>query len=133
MLPRIVLAWMVALTFCGCVIIPGSRDPAEASAVLAALEQRYEFPVRSKLDPSRPAAYARPAEFETVVSVIGVTTRAEQDRVVAILRDIRTTVASRSILVDFYPEEKLETSVDHAGASHTYRVYRGEPRTVRIE
>jgi len=117
----------------GCVTIPGGRDPAEALAVLSTLKQRYEFPVRSKLDPSQPAIYVRPAEFETIVSVIGVTTPAEQDKVIAILREVRATIAAKSILVDFYPEERLETSTDHTGTGHTYRVYRGDPRTVRIK
>lgn len=130
---RSVLVWMVLIACGGCVGSPGYKDPAEAAAVLSALRQRYEFPVRSKTDPSQPAVYTRPAARETIVSVIGIVERAGQDRLIAVLGDIRATVANKAILVDFYPEERLEMFTDPVGVIHTYRVYRGDLRSVRIE
>jgi hypothetical protein len=72
-----------------------------------AFDHRYRFPVISKVDPRRPAVGVRPGVDVTFVTVIGVVDPEEQDKVVAILRDIRAVIATKPILVEFYREEIL--------------------------
>ena len=97
-----------------CVLVPpSSADAGEAATINDALEWGYAFPVMSKVDPQRPAMGARPGVWDTEVVVIGVVDVVEQDKVVAILRDIRTKLAKKSIRLRFYREEVLTvTSVD---------------------
>lgn len=89
----------------GCISIPSGADAEEAKNITEALEKRYHFPVMSKFEPGKPAAGARPGAWENYVTIIGVVERAEQDKVIAILRDIRATIAKKPIWVRFYREE----------------------------
>jgi len=90
----------------GCALIPpSSADADEAANISNALRRNYAFPVMSKFNPQRPAMGARPGVWDTYVEVIGVVDPVEQDRVIAILRDIRTKLAQKPIRVRFYREE----------------------------
>ena len=69
----------------------------------------------SKVNPRQPAVGARPGVWHTSVVVIGVVDSVEQDKVIAILRDIRTRLAKKPIHIRFYREEVLTvTDVDPA-------------------
>jgi hypothetical protein len=102
-----ILAAVTLLSTTGCLKVPSASDAGEALEVSNALKERYRFPVMSKIDPTRPAAGARPGVDVTFVTVIGVVDPAEQDRVIAVLRDIRAVIATKPILVRFYREEVL--------------------------
>ena len=96
----------------GCVLVPpSSADAGEAATISDALERGYAFPVMSKVNPRQPAMGARPGVWHTSVVVIGVVDSVEQDKVIAILRDIRTKLAKKPIRVRFYREEVV--TVEH--------------------
>lgn len=98
----------------GCVLVPlGTADVDEASTINDALRRSYAFPVMSKFNPQRPAGGALPGLWDTYVEVIGVVDPVEQEKVIAILRDIRTRLAKKPIRVRFYREEVVTVeSVD---------------------
>ena len=96
---------MGVLAVPGCISIPSAADGEEAKNITNALRERYRFPVMSKFDPTKPAATARPSAWDNHVTIIGVVERAEQDEVIAILRDIRATIAKKPIWVHFYRDE----------------------------
>ena len=98
----------VTLASGGCFLIPipiSGDDADEARAVALALTKRYDFPAKSQLQPMLPAVGARATPYVSEISVVGVLDPVEQDRVVAILRDIRSTIAKKPIHVRFYREE----------------------------
>ena len=102
----------MALACAGCFLIPipiSGDDADEALAIAAALEKRYAFPVKSKLDPMGRPVGADATPDSTIIYVVGVLDPVEQDKVVAILRDIRQTVAKKPIVVRFYREEVVTT------------------------
>lgn len=100
----------LACAACSLIPIPISGDDAdEAGAVAAALEKRYDFPVKSKLEPTKPAVGAWPGVDVTTIVIVGVIDPAEQDKIVAIVQDIRQAVAKKPIVVRFYREEVLTT------------------------
>jgi hypothetical protein len=112
---------------------PDWEDRHEADAILQALVERYRFPVQSKVVPTQPGVLVHGRPGANVITVYGVTDRAEQDEVIAILRELRHTVATKPIFVDFYREEVLERYGDPAaGHSGWQRESRGKLRTERI-
>ncbi len=120
------LATLVGLET-GCVLVPPSgADADEAANISDALERSYAFPVMSKVNPRQPAMGARPGVWHTPVVVIGVVDSVEQDKVIAILRDIRTRLAKKPIHIRFYREEVLTvTSVDPGYGEGAWLASRG--------
>lgn len=105
------LATLVGLET-GCVLVPpSSADAGEAATISDALERSYAFPVMSKLVPQRPAMGARPGLWDTSVEIIGVVDPVEQEKVIAILRNIRARLAKKPIRLRFYREEVV--TVEH--------------------
>lgn len=90
----------------GCVFDP---KPDEASGLRTALVQRHTFAVRSKVVPDHPAVRSARLDNRSVISITGVTEAGEQEKVLAILRELHGSVATRPIIVRFYREEVLLT------------------------
>jgi hypothetical protein len=105
-MPHVAVLLLLALVS-GCLVPPSGDDAEEAMRIGNVLRERYPFPVTSKMDPTRPAVGARPTASSTVVHVIGVVTRAEQDGVLRVVRELRRTHATKPILVRFFREERL--------------------------
>lgn len=100
----------LACAACSLIPIPISGDDAdEALAIAAALEKRYTFPVKSKFDRLGRPVGADATPDSSIILIVGVLDAVEQDKVIAILRDIRQTAATKPIVVRFYREEVLTT------------------------
>lgn len=103
-------AFVVTLTLAvgalsGCVSI--ASDALETKRITEALTERYKFPVMSKLEPSKPAIGARPGVLGNYVTIIGVIDPVEHDKVLAILREIRATIATKPLVVRFFRDEVI--------------------------
>ena len=103
-------AFVVTLTLAvgalsGCVSV--ASDTLEAKRITEALRERYTFPVMWKLEPGTPAADARPSVFGNDVTIIGVIEPVEHDKVLAILRELRATMATKPLVVRFFREEVI--------------------------
>ncbi|MBI2492686.1 MAG: hypothetical protein HYV94_11415, partial [Candidatus Rokubacteria bacterium] len=64
-------------------------------------------PVMSKLEPSKPAIGARPGVLGNYVTIIGVIDPVEHDKALAILREIRATIATKPLVVRFFRDEVI--------------------------
>jgi hypothetical protein len=86
-------------------------DRQEVAQLVQDLIQRYDFPVKAKFA-DRPAVegFARPRRLE--IHIYGVTDRAEQDKIIAILHKLRRQVASKPIVVHFIRNEVWEVGKD---------------------
>lgn len=105
-------------------------DRQEVAQLVKELTQRYDFPVKAKFA-DRPAVegFARPRRL--VIHIYGVTDRAEQDKVVAILHKLRRRLASKPIVVHFIRAEVWE--VDKDGSRKPRRDREELMRKARVE
>jgi accessory colonization factor AcfC len=87
----------------------------------------------SKVDPRRPAIHARPGVWDTAVVVIGVVDGPEQDKVIAILRDIQARLAKKPIRVRFYREEVLTVTDVNPSTGKVLGWHREEKGLLREE
>lgn len=87
------------------------RDQAEAALVISELTQRYDFPVKAKFQ-DRPAvdAVAQPRRVE--IHIYGVSSQAEQEKILFILSKLRQQYSSRPLVVHFMREEVWEENPD---------------------
>lgn len=106
------------------------RDTEEVNAIVGALVQDYDFPVKARFQ-DRPAVegVARPRRLE--IRIYGVIDRGEQDRVMALVRKLRRQLASKTVVVSFLREEAWEESPD--GSRQRRRDLEELLRTVRVE
>jgi hypothetical protein len=105
-------------------------DDQEVVQVVQELIQRYDFPVKARFA-DRPAVegFAKPRRLE--IHVYGVTTSAEQAKVVSVLKKLRKQIASKPIVVHFIREEVWE--LDENGSRKPRRDREVLLRKVRVE
>lgn len=87
------------------------EDRENADRVVQSLTERYQFPVQARHQ-DMPAVFADAKGRNIVVSVYGITDTLEQQKVVAIARDLRKQWNSKPIVVKFFQEEIWEQSDD---------------------
>ena len=87
------------------------RDSGEVGQIIDELVQRYDFPVKARFS-DRPAVegFARPRRLE--IHIYGVVERAEQEKVVEVLKKLRRQLASKPVVIRFIREEVWEEKGD---------------------
>lgn len=106
------------------------QDRRDVQQIVERLTERYTFPVQAKYQ-SRPAVFGEAQPRRLVISIYGVTERAEQDRVLAVLRKLRREIAGKAIVVQFMREEIWEEAAD--GSRQPRRDREELMRKARIE
>ncbi len=95
---------LLALSLAGCLYVRTADETHEANTVADALKRHYILPASAYM-PGAKALMSNPSAGGTALEIAGVVERADQDRIVAILREIRSVAATRPIIVRFYREE----------------------------
>jgi hypothetical protein len=90
--------------------IPNGTDQAEATKVVNGIEAHYQFRVMSTRD-KRPAVYELPHTRYSEVLVYGDYTKAEQDAILAVARAVRKEVATKPVVISFYPKEHVQENL----------------------
>ena len=139
---RRIMKWSVfasaALAACIAIAIAGSsywalvsnlataKDHAEAAAVAKVLRAAYPFRTKEAAGPS---FYTRPHPKRSEFIVYGVVDPAEQDKILAILKQARSVAPNKPLVVTFKPAEKFRS--DSSGFSS--RVDQSPLRVERVD
>jgi hypothetical protein len=83
------------------------EDRDDAQRIVQGLTERYSFPVKAKFQ-EIPAVFGDAKGRNIVISIYGVIDTLEQERIVAIARDLRKELDSKTIEVRFFQEEIWE-------------------------
>lgn len=96
--------WLLALALLvGC---PSAKDHDEATAVLKYVQANYPFPARN--EPSTgPTIYFGPGVRTTQLTIYGVRSERDQDKVVELVRQARAHTSSKPVRVVFLDEERF--------------------------
>ena len=86
-------------------------DRDDAQRIVKSLTERYSFPVKAKFQ-DQPAVFGDAKGRNIVISIYGVIGTIEQEKIVAIARDLRKQWNSKPIVVKFFQEEIWEQSED---------------------
>ena len=106
------------------------QDRRDVQEIVAQLVERYDFPVQARYQ-DRPAVFGEARPRRLVIDIYGITDRAEQDRVLEILRKLRRQVGGKAIVVQFKREEVWEVAPD--GSRQPRRDREELMRKARIE
>ncbi len=82
-------------------------DRDDAQRIVQGLTERYSFPVQAKFQ-EIPAVFGDAKGRNIVISIYGVIDTLEQERIVAIARDLRKQWDSKPVEVKFFQEEIWE-------------------------
>jgi len=105
-------------------------DNKDLQTIVSSLTSSYRFPLKAKFE-DRPAVDGIVHRRYLEIRIYGVTERAEQDKVVLLLKKLRREVASKSIVVNFFRAEIWEQKPD--GSRRPLRDKEQPIRTVRLE
>ena len=92
--------------------LPGGDSADEANKIWKALQDRYTFrrlaprPGHGEENDDGRQVYVRPLAPRTELYIYGIHSRTDQDRIIAILDDIRRTKRTHSIAVTFYANDR---------------------------
>jgi len=86
-------------------------DRDDAQRIVKSLTERYSFPVKAKFQ-DQPAVFGDAKGRNIVISIYGVIGTIEQEKIVAIARDLRKQWNSKPIVVKFFQEEIWEQNED---------------------
>ena len=87
------------------------RDSGEVDQIVEELVERYDFPVKARFaDTPAVVGFARPRRLE--IHIYGVVERAEQEKVVEVLKKLRRQMASKPVVIHFIREEIWEEEGD---------------------
>lgn len=94
------------------------EDRQDAQRIVRGLTERYAFPVKAKYQ-DKPAVFGDVEGRNIVVTIYGVTDAIEQQKIVAIARELRKQWDSKPIILKFYQKEIWEQ--DENGARRPAR------------
>jgi len=83
------------------------EDRDDAQLIVQGLTERYSFPVKAKFQ-DIPAVFGDAKGRNIVITIYGVIDTIEQERIVAIVADLRKQMDSKPIEVKFFQEEIWE-------------------------
>jgi|HubBroStandDraft_2_1064218.scaffolds.fasta_scaffold127813_1 hypothetical protein len=106
---RYVLIVLFASVLVGC-DIPSADDQAEASKIVDGMVARYHFRVMCAHE-NRPAVYELPHVHYSEILVFGDYSTTEQDEILKTAHVVRREVATKPVLVRFYPKENVEENL----------------------
>jgi len=86
-------------------------DRDDAQRIVQSLTERYSFPVKAKFQ-DQPAVFGDAKGRNIVISIYGVIDTIEQEKIVAIAKDLRKQWNSKPIAVKFFQEEIWEQNED---------------------
>lgn len=105
-------------------------DTRDLNLIVSSLTSSYPFPVKAKFE-DRPAVDGIAHRHFLEIRIYGVTDRAEQDKVVMLLKKLRREVAAKPIVVNFFSEEIWEEKPD--GTRRPLRDQEQPIQTVRLQ
>lgn len=96
--------WLLALSLLvGC---PGAADHADATVVLQYVRDKYPFPLKN--EPSiGPTIYFGPGVQTTELTVYGIRNAADQEKVIALVREASPKTSGKPVRIVFLDEERF--------------------------
>jgi hypothetical protein len=88
---------------------PGATDHDDATKVLQFVRAKYPFPARNE-PRTGPTIYFNPGVWSTKLTVYGIRTAQDQEKVVALVRQARLETSGKSVHIVFLDEERRERS-----------------------
>ena len=100
---RLLTALSTLALLVGC---PGAADHDDATTVLRFVREKYPFPLKN--EPSTgPTIYFGPGVWTTKLTVYGIRSAQDQEKVVALVRQARAQTSGKRVDIVFLDEERF--------------------------
>lgn len=112
-------------------------DIIQAETLWESINLKFNFPVKSKIDPNRPAFYCKYGSnglFRTlpiIISIYGVFANNDQEKLIQFVKKYKQNHKMYPIIIRFLEEENIKFFVNKAGRVHGGRC--GKEKLIRME